>query len=86
MEPDVAAGRLAERPNTVESRVPPLVARLGLAIGMFVTEEATLGQAAEIAGISQAEMLKELGRRRIAIHYGPEELAEDLQTVAAFGT
>lgn len=27
--------------------------------------------------------LRELGRRRIAIHYGKEELAADLQTVEA---
>jgi predicted HTH domain antitoxin len=71
-------------PKPLEARVTERVAALGLAIGMFVTEEATLGQAAEIAGLSQAEMLKELGRRRIAIHYGPEELAEDLQTLDAF--
>lgn len=69
-------------PKAIEDRVSPRVAALGLAVGMFVTEEATLGQAADIAGLSQAELLKELGRRRIPIHYGPEELAEDLKTVA----
>lgn len=70
-------------PAAVESRVSPRAAALGLAIGMFVTEEVTLGQAADIAGLSQAELLKELGRRRISLHYGQEELAEDLQAVAA---
>jgi predicted HTH domain antitoxin len=70
-------------PKTVESRVTLRSASLSLAIGMFVTEEVTLGQAAEIAGISQAKMLKELGRRRIGMHYGLDELAEDLQVVAA---
>lgn len=70
-------------PPALESRISPRAAALGLAIGMFITEEATLGQAADIAGLSQAELLKELGRRRIPIHYGHEELAEDLQTVAA---
>jgi predicted HTH domain antitoxin len=68
-------------PKTVEDRVTPRTASLGMAIGMFVTEEVTLGQAAEIAGISQAEMLEELGQRRIAIHYSLEELAEDWQIV-----
>jgi len=52
---------------------------------MFVTEEATLGQAAEIAGLTQAAFLKELGRRRIPLHYGPQELSEDLRAVEAFG-
>jgi predicted HTH domain antitoxin len=54
---------------------------LHLAIGLFVTEEATLGQAAHVAGLSQSAFLRELGRRQIPIHYGPEELAADLKTV-----
>ena len=73
-------------PEAIESRCTPRATALGLAIGMFVTEEVTLGQAAEIAGFSQADFLKELGRRRVAIHYGHEELAEDLKTVAALST
>lgn len=55
-------------PKAIEDRVSPRVAALRLAVGLFVTEEATLGQAADIAGLSQAELLKELGRRRIPIH------------------
>ena len=50
-------------------------------IGLFVSEETTLGQAAQIAGMSQADFLRELGQRRIPIHYGSEELAADLRTV-----
>jgi hypothetical protein len=46
-----------------------------------VSEEATLGQVAETAGQSQADFLRELGSRRIPIHYGIEELAEDLATL-----
>ena len=71
-------------PEGVEARLSPKDAALHLAIGLFVTEEATLGQAAEIAGLSQAAFLKELGSRRIPLHYGPEELAEDLRAVKAF--
>jgi predicted HTH domain antitoxin len=52
-----------------------------LGIGLFVTEEATLGQSAQVAGLSQSAFLKELGRRQIPIHYGSKELAADLQTV-----
>ena len=54
---------------------------LPLAIGLFVTDEATLGQAAGVAGLSQADFLLELGKRHISIHYGTEELAEDLRAV-----
>jgi predicted HTH domain antitoxin len=41
-------------------------------------------QAGEIAGISQAAFLKELGARRIPIHYGGDELQEDLRIVESF--
>jgi predicted HTH domain antitoxin len=59
---------------------------LHLAIGLFVTEEATLGQAAQVAGLSQTAFLRELGRRQIPIHYGVEELAEDLRAVESLAT
>jgi len=66
-------------PETVETKLSPREAALHLAIGLFVSEETTLGQAAEIAGLTQAAFLKELGRRHIPIHYGRQELAEDLK-------
>ena len=68
-------------PTAVEQKLSPRKAALHLAIGLFVSEEATLGQAAEVAGMTQSEFLGELGSRKIPIHYGPEELAEDLATV-----
>ena len=70
-------------PETIEMKLSPKDAALHLAIGLFVSDEATLGQASEVAGLTQAAFLKELGRRRPPIHYGPEELAEDLQVVEA---
>ena len=71
-------------PSDVESRLTPRAAALHLAIGLFVTEEATLGQAAEVAGLAQSDFLKELGRRRIPIHYGMDELNEDLKVLESF--
>ena len=73
-------------PKTMSERLSREDAALHLAIGRFVTEEATLGQAAQVAGLSQAAFLRELGRRRIPIHYGPEELAADLQAVDSLVT
>jgi predicted HTH domain antitoxin len=70
-------------PHPLAARLSPQDAALHLAIGLFVTEEATLGQAAQTAGLSQADFLRELGRLHIPIHYGPEELAADLQTFEA---
>jgi predicted HTH domain antitoxin len=68
-------------PEKLEARLTPQSLALHLAIGLFVSDEATLGQAAQVAGLSQAEFLRNLGQRRIPIHYGSEELAGDLQAV-----
>ena len=70
-------------PKPLAKRLSQQDAALHLAFGLFVTEEPTLGQAAQTAGLSQAAFLRELGRRRIPIHYGPDELAADLQAVEA---
>jgi|GEM_PF-846420 predicted HTH domain antitoxin len=70
-------------PAELECRYTAQTTSLMLAIGLFVTEETTLGQSAQVAGMSQAEFLRELGRRRIPIHYGQEDLTDDLQTVDA---
>jgi predicted HTH domain antitoxin len=61
--------------------VTPQRLRLEAAVGLFASEEATLGQAAAIAGISQSEFLRELGRRGICVHYDVEEFEQDLQTL-----
>jgi len=68
-------------PEPLEARLTPQAAALHLAIGLFVADEVTLAQAAEIAGLTQAAFLQELGRRRIPIHYGLAELEEDLRVV-----
>ena len=68
-------------PEDLETRLSPRSTALLLAIGLFVSDEATMGQSAQVAGMSQADFLRELGQRRIPIHYGKEELAADLQVV-----
>lgn len=60
----------------------PSQAKLLLAIGAFAAEEVTLGQAAAIAGVSQAEMRRELARRRVPLHYDRDEFADDLRAIA----
>jgi predicted HTH domain antitoxin len=56
-------------------------ALLDIALGLFADRKATLGRAALIAGLSQAGFQKELGRRRIPIHYDVEDLEADLRTI-----
>lgn len=59
--------------------------RLATAVGLYASDEVTLGQAAEIAGLSQTEFLRELGRRGICVHYDVEEFEQDLQTLQKLG-
>lgn len=68
-------------PAPLEARLTPRQAALHLAIGLFAAEEVTLGQAAEAADISQAEFMRELGARKIPLHYGVEDFAADLATI-----
>ena len=68
-------------PKSLEAGHSPQWAALHLAIGLYVSKEATLGQAAETAGLSQAEFQRELGQRKIPINYTIENLAADIQTV-----
>lgn len=66
-------------PEPLEARLTPDRAALHLAIGLFVAEEATLGQAAEAAGLSQGDFMRELGRRKIPLHYGVEDFEQDIE-------
>ncbi len=73
-------------PEGLEARLSPESTALHLAIGLYVANETTLGQSAEVAHLSQADFLRELGNRRIPIRYGPEELADDLRAVESLST
>jgi predicted HTH domain antitoxin len=69
-------------PASLEQKMEPQSAKLHLAVGAFSASEVTLGQGAEIAGLSQTEFMQELARRRIPLHYDRQDFAEDLQTIA----
>ena len=70
---------------TIELRddASPDQAVLEAAIGMFAGRKITLGRAARIAGLPQAEFLKELGRCGIPMHYDVEDFTADRETLAA---
>ena len=59
----------------------PREAVLDFAIGLNTERKVTLGRAATIASLSQTEFQKELGRRRISVHYDLQDLEVDLKTV-----
>jgi predicted HTH domain antitoxin len=52
-----------------------------IAIGLYKREQVSLGRAAEVAGLSSAEFLSELARRRIPINYELSDLREDAQSL-----
>ncbi len=62
----------------------PEAVRLSIALDLYQDGKSTLGQAAKIAGLSVTQFLHELGRRRIAVNYGPEAFREDLETLQQF--
>ncbi len=57
--------------------------KLEIAIILFQKEKITLGTASQFAGMNQLEFQRVSGSRKIPIHYGLEELHQDLQTLQA---
>jgi predicted HTH domain antitoxin len=68
-------------PEMLERGHSPKWAALNLAIGLYVSREVTLGQAAEAAGLSQSEFQSELGKRRIPINYSVENVLADIESI-----
>ncbi len=62
-------------PDELEERL-----RVELALCLYEKGIASLGQARRIAGLSKWDFLELLAREGIPIHYGEEELKEDLET------
>lgn len=53
--------------------------KLDKVLRMYKNKEITLWKAAEIAGVSLAELLSELPKQKIVFQYDMEELREDLE-------
>jgi predicted HTH domain antitoxin len=53
-----------------------------IALALYAAERFTLGQATHFAGLSRIEFQCRAADRRIAVHYGHEELDEDRRTFA----
>ena len=52
-----------------------------LAVHLYTQGRLSLGKAHELAGLSLWEFRQILGFRRIAPHFGPEDLEQDLETL-----
>jgi predicted HTH domain antitoxin len=64
-----------------EVELTPERVKLETATGLYASGAVTLGQAAELAGISQTQFLHELGKRNICVNYGLEDLQHDLRMI-----
>jgi predicted HTH domain antitoxin len=63
------------------THLSPAELRVEIAVLLFRERRLTLGQAARFAEIPQPDFQRLLGRRRIPLHYGVEQLEEDLKTI-----
>jgi predicted HTH domain antitoxin len=72
--PEEALGGLVLDPNR---------ARLDLAVGLYTEGGVSIGRAARVAQMSQANFRGELGRRGIVMRYDIDDLRADLETLAA---
>jgi len=61
-------------PGELEERL-----RVELALRLYEKGIASLGQACRIAGLSKWDFLELLAKEGISLHYGEEELREDLE-------
>lgn len=57
--------------------------KLEIAILLFQQEKITLGTASLFLGMSQLEVQRILGSRKIPIHYGIEDFRQDMSTLEA---
>ncbi|MCE4617476.1 MAG: UPF0175 family protein [Desulfurococcales archaeon] len=61
-------------PDELEERLP-----IELALRLYEKGIASLGQARRIAGLSKWDFLELLAKEGVPLHYGEEELKEDLE-------
>jgi len=55
--------------------------KLEVALLLFQMDVLTLAQAADVAGLHRMQFQEALAARQISVHYGIEELREDLKTL-----
>jgi predicted HTH domain antitoxin len=53
--------------------------KLHKALGMYKNQEISIWKAAEVAGVSLAELLSELPKQKIIFQYDLEDLKEDIE-------
>jgi predicted HTH domain antitoxin len=57
--------------------------RFEVAVEKYRSEAVTLSRAAEIAGMSQWDFVARMGETGLELHYGPEDIDDDLRSLGA---
>ena len=68
-------------PEPIEARLTPEQARVGLALGLYVSGQLGFGRAAEVAGLSRPHFQDLMARQRLPMDYTVEDLAEDVAAI-----
>ena len=55
--------------------------RIDLAAHLYATKRLSMGKAKRLAGLDLLSFQRELAKRNIYIHYGVEDLEQDLETL-----
>ncbi len=55
--------------------------RIDLAAHLYATQRLSMGKAKRLAGLDLISFQRELAKRNIYIHYGVEDLEQDLETL-----
>ena len=63
-------------------RLTPEQTCMEIAVGLFADKRVTLARAAKIAGVPFLTFQRELGRRRIPLHYETVDFEADVRTLA----
>ncbi|NQU38624.1 MAG: UPF0175 family protein [Lentisphaerae bacterium] len=65
--------------------ISPADLMVDIAMGLYVDRRATLGEAADIAGMTQAELRLLLGRRGVPLQYDLDDFQHDLMVLRERG-
>lgn len=68
-----------ELPDATNVKVSAKEAQLDFAVGLYTGKHASLGRAAQVAGIPKILFMQELGKRGVAMHYTIEDVEHDMK-------
>lgn len=68
-----------ELPDAMNVKLSNEEARLDFAVGLYTGKHASLGRAAQVAGMPKVLFMKELGKRGVAMNYTIEDVEHDMK-------